>query len=295
MSQVPDAHTKPYVLVGVDGSRDGLRAVSFGAYVAEKAGARLRLVHAVDDAVLAGAWGVVYDPTVLQAAGEKANVAAVQTAKDAGLPESQIDAEVVLGNASAVLARLSEGAGLLVVGRRAVGGLERMFVGSTSVSVASMAHCPVVVISQAVNPDRTGGHGMIVAGVDAGPHASKALDWAFAEAASRDAKLLIVHVSEPRATGLFGRGKDTPEAREAQVAAAEQGVRGLVDQVSAKYPRVEYTIDVTYGNAVDALVSRTGHADLLVLNAARNAPGHATGGTARGVMAHAQCPVCLVP
>ena len=64
------------VVVGVDGSEDGLRAVKYGASFAAEIGGELLLVHAVDDAMLAGAWGVVYDPEVLQNAGVSANEAA---------------------------------------------------------------------------------------------------------------------------------------------------------------------------------------------------------------------------
>lgn len=43
------------VVVGVDGSEDGLRAVKYGASFAAEIGGELLLVHAVDDAMLAGA------------------------------------------------------------------------------------------------------------------------------------------------------------------------------------------------------------------------------------------------
>ena len=288
------ADTRPMIIVGVDGSEDGLRATRYGARVAGKR-ARLHLVHAVDDAVLAGAWGVVYDPTILQQAGEKATEAAVQAALDTGIDPNQVTSEVVLGNAAAVLARQSESAALMVLGRRAVSGLERMFVGSTSVAAVASAHCPTVIISQAVNPDPTGQYGRVVVGLDAGPHAGRTLEWAMAEAQARGAKLEVVHVSEPKSTGLFGRGNVTDEAREAQMKAAREGVTALVDEARAKMPDVEVSVDVLYGNPVDALVGRTGHADLLVLGIQSPSPARAVGGTIRGLMAHSQSPICLIP
>jgi len=288
------ADTRPTIIVGVDGSEDGLRATRYGARVAGKR-ARLHLVHAVDDAVLAGAWGVVYDPTILQQAGEKATEVAVQAALETGIDPTQVTSEVVLGNAAAVLARQSESAALMVLGRRSVSGIERMFVGSTSVAAVASAHCPTVIISQAVNPDPTGQYGRVVVGLDAGPHAGRTLEWAMAEAQARGAKLEVVHVSEPKSTGLFGRGSVTDEAREAQMNAAREAITALIDEARQKMPDVEVTVDVLYGNPVDALVGRTGHADLLVLGIQSPSPARAVGGTIRGLMAHSQSPICLIP
>ena len=75
--------TSPLIVVGVDGSDDGLRAVRFGAGTALRYGGELLLVNAVDDTLMAGAWGVVYDPEVLQAAGVSAN----EEAKAVAMPE----------------------------------------------------------------------------------------------------------------------------------------------------------------------------------------------------------------
>ena len=54
------------VVVGVDGSEDGLRAVKYGASFAAEIGGELLLVHAVDDAMLPGVLGCIAgDDTVL--------------------------------------------------------------------------------------------------------------------------------------------------------------------------------------------------------------------------------------
>ncbi len=286
--------TKPVILVGVDGSEDGLRAARFAARAAHGR-ATVHLVHAVDDAVLAGAWGVVYDPTILQQAGERAVTAAVDAAVGAGIDKADVTSEVVLGNAASVLARLSEKASLMVLGRRSVSGLERMFVGSTSVATVANTKCPTVVISQASNPDPTGKYGVIVVGVDPGSHAVNTLKWALAEAKVRGAKVEVVHVVEPRTTGLFGRGKPSEEAKQQQIEAATQGVKSLVAAEQAEYGDVPTEVEILYGNPVDALVDRTGHSDLLVLGVQRPGPGRTVGGTVRGLMAHSQAPMCLIP
>lgn len=278
--------TRPRILVGVDGSQDGLRAVRYGAMTVLKQGGVLHLVHAVDDAVLAGAWGVVYDPSSLQEAGEAATQEAVEVAREVGLSDDQVHSEVVLGNGAAVLVRLSEGAALLVVGRRSVSGLERMFIGSTSVAVAESAQCPVLVISQAATPDTTGGHGSIAVGVDTHDHSSTTLEWAFAEAERRDASLTVVHVAKPA---------ERLAASSDLAAAAQEGIERQIAPLRERHPGVRAEVHVGTGVPVDELLDRSATVDLLVLGVPKpKVLGFRLGGVMRAVLAHATCPVALV-
>lgn len=96
------------IIVGVDGSEDGLRAARYAAGSAIKRDADLIVLHAVDDAAVAGAWGVVYDPTALQDAGQVVVDDAIHVATERGMDPDRISGEVVLGNPAAILAdRLS--------------------------------------------------------------------------------------------------------------------------------------------------------------------------------------------
>jgi len=272
------------VLVGVDGSEDGLRAVRYAVRAAEVAGADLRLVHAVDDAVLAGAWGVVYDPTILQTAGEQANATAIALAKDLGFPPERTHAEVVLGNASAVLAKFSKDAILLVVGRRSVSGLERMFVGSTSVSVSATAHCPVIVISAASNPEPTGQFKRVAVGVEDGAKAERTIGWALKEAESRGAVLEVIDVIKP-----------LPDGVDPQIDAARDAIQSVVNALAPEHPGVQVEVRVEIGEPVDQLVERSASVDLLVLGVRPpRVLGFSMGGVDRAVIAHAHCPLALV-
>ena len=196
--------TVPLIVVGVDGSDDGLRAVRFGANTALGHGAELMLVNAVDDTLMAGAWGVVYDPEVLQAAGVSANEQAKGLALEIGLPAERIKTEVVMGSPGGVMARLSEVADLVVVGRRAATGLERMFVGSTSVAVVANASCPVVVISAAAHPSPVGSKGLVGVGLQTDPGSEKTLKAGFEQAKRLGSRLEIIHAIQPP-VGLFAR------------------------------------------------------------------------------------------
>lgn len=279
------------IIVGVDGSEDGLRAVEYGVRSSKNSGRRLRLVHAVDDAVLAGAWGVIYDPTMLQESGRKAVDEAKERALEMGMDESNLDAEVFMGNPGAVLTRLSEDASMVVVGRRAISGLERLFVGSTSAGISVTAHCPVIMVSAASTPGPTAERKLIGIGLDDGPRVEFSLDWAFREARERGWAVEAVHAWQPP-RGLFTG--DAREGEDARIAAVEKVITDMMKRVAEKYPDVPHTLDIVEGHAVDELTHRSEKYGLLVLGVNPHLPGLAPGARIRALMAHANAPLALV-
>lgn len=282
--------TVPLVVVGVDGSDDGLRAVRFGANVALRVDGELLLVNAVDDTLMAGAWGVVYDPEVLQSAGLTANEQARDLALSIGLPDHRVKTEVVMGSPGGVMARLSEVADLVVVGRRAATGVERMFVGSTSVAVVANASCPVVVISAAAHPDPVGQKGIVGVGLQTSPGSEKTLAAGFEQAQRLGARLEIVHAIQPP-VGLFAR-KLSPTELDEQVRFAKGGIEAIANEVGLHYPQVQYRVDVAADSPINELVSRSAGYDLLVVGVGESPiPGFALGGLMRGLLAHAECPL----
>lgn len=278
------------IVVGVDGSEDGLRAVKYGAGMALLLDGDLMLVNAVDDTLMAGAWGVVYDPEVLHEAGVTANEVAKQHALANGLPEDRIRTEIIMGTPGGVLTRLSEVASLLIVGRRAASGLERMFVGSTSVAVVANAACPVIVISAAAHEEEVGNKRLIGVGVNTDPGSSSPLEAGFQQAQLHESKLEIVNVIQPP-VGIFGP-KLSPKQLEQQIRFAEGGLQSITDPLGEKYPDVEYEVVVVADSPINELVSRSSHYDLLVLGISDSAiPGFQLGGLMRGLLAHANCPL----
>ncbi|HRA04345.1 MAG TPA: universal stress protein [Arachnia sp.] len=282
----------PLVVVGVDGSDDGLRAVRFGAGTVLRYGGELLLVNAVDDTLMAGAWGVVYDPEVLQSAGATANEQAKDVALGMGVTEDRIRTEVVMGSPGGVMSRLSEVADLVVVGRRAASGLERMFVGSTSVAVVANASCPVVVISAAAHPDPVGQKGVVGVGLQTDPGSEALLESGFVQAERLGARLEIIHAIQPP-VGLFAR-KLSPTQLDEQVRFAKGGIEAIAATVAAKHPQVAYEVSVAADSPINELVSRSAGYDLLVLGVGQShIPGFSLGGLMRGLMAHAECPLLI--
>lgn len=288
---IPD---RPFVVVGIDGSDDGMRAVDYGVREAAALDADVLLAHAVDDAVLAGAWGVVYDPGLLQDSGQEAAAAARDRAIASGADPDRVRAEVYLGNPAAVMAKLSAEACTVVVGRRAMGGLERLFVGSTSVGIAATSECPVIVVSAASHPNRTGGLHTIGVGLDVSSRGQEPLKYAFSEASRRGATLQIVHSFEVP-TGWFSDTARSDERANALRLAAEEESARLITSFEQAYPEVKYTFEIVRNHPVAELTERSRTVDLLVLGVHGSAfPGFSPGATARALMAHSECPLAMV-
>lgn len=169
---------RPRILVGVDGSADGLRAVMYAMRHAMADGADVWVVHVVDDeAPVGGLWELVSTPAGLRKLGQAKLDEAVGVLSAEGFPRERVVAELPDGRPGDTLVNHSERAELMVTGRRSISGLARLFVGSTSVEAATHASCPVVVISAASTPHRTGGLRSVAVAVSSWPAHQAALEW----------------------------------------------------------------------------------------------------------------------
>ncbi|MGA4507622.1 universal stress protein [Propionibacteriaceae bacterium G1746] len=282
-------------VAGVDGSADGLRAVEYATRGALVVNGSVHLVHAVDVAVMAGAWGAIQDVEAMEKAGQQTVERAVARAIELGIPSDRITSEVVMGNPTAVLSDASKSADRLVVGRRRMGGLERMFVGSTSASLAAVANCPLIVISAAVNPDETGGRKVVAVGVDGEGHSETTLRAALTEARSRGARIIVTHIQPAVPVGMFGGYQLTADAERELLSDARTAITEMVTRVAGEHPDVETEVLVQTGDPVDRLVELSREVDLLILGMrAPTVLGFAIGGMTRAVLAHAESPLMVV-
>ncbi|MDR1265472.1 MAG: universal stress protein [Propionibacteriaceae bacterium] len=285
----------PRILVGVDGSEDGLRATRHAAGRAERVGAELWLVHALDDGAMVGSsWGLVYDPSLLAEAGRAAIDQAIETATARGLPRQRIHTDVLVGHPAVVLEELSHSAEAVVVGRRAATGLERMFVGSTSTSLAATASCPLIVISAASNPGPTTTHRRVAVAVGAG-RSDRALRWACREAVSREAVLEVVHVISLQSATTVALVSPPRETTDAWRARVQRDLEARVEPLRQEHPGLEVEVSAQVGSPIDQLVARSGQVDLLAVSVrSRPITGIALGGTIRGLLAHGRSPIALL-
>jgi nucleotide-binding universal stress UspA family protein len=131
------------IVVGVDGSEGGRRALEWALAEARLRGVGCLLVHAWDDG-LAGLMLYSDDgPRELVDAAQAILDEERTFAESSGVP---IEAQLRYGVAGQVLIDASRDAALLVVGNRGRGALAGAILGSVSSACVHHAACPVVVI-----------------------------------------------------------------------------------------------------------------------------------------------------
>jgi nucleotide-binding universal stress UspA family protein len=204
-----------------------------------------------------------------------------------------VNVRVWSGPVIATLVKASRSASLMVLGRRGISGLERMFAGSTSTSVGARAECPVVVVPHAWsagNPNRR-----VVVGVDGSARSLPALALAVAEASSRPAALVVVHAWESPAS-YYADVPELEDTLETWRRAGELAVAETVAGWSERHPDVAISRAFERGHPVGVLVGYSADADLLVIGTrgAGGIHGLALGSVARAVVAGSSCPVMLV-
>jgi nucleotide-binding universal stress UspA family protein len=134
------------IVVGVDGSDGSKRALRWAVEEARLRALPVQAVHAwhVPYADLSPFVPVV-DPEIFHEAGRQALDDVVASVDGSGL-EHPIERVVAYGPAVTVLTDAAEGADLLVVGARGLGGFTGLLLGSVSQHVAKHRGCPVVIV-----------------------------------------------------------------------------------------------------------------------------------------------------
>lgn len=133
------------IVVGLDSSAESARALKWALDEARLRGAELHLVHAYPTPELVALPAVVTLPSDDELRAAAAEVIDEQLAKVGGSEEVTLRTTVRSGGAAAVLCEVAEGADLLVVGARGLGGFRGLLLGSVTHQVVAHAPCPVVV------------------------------------------------------------------------------------------------------------------------------------------------------
>jgi nucleotide-binding universal stress UspA family protein len=263
------------VVVGIDGSRDGLLALDWAVAQAGRRGWVVRGIHVLDDhrplQPLGGADGVDDGTDVLEDAADEL----------ARLGFTDATLEIQHGHPAEVLLETSGEALLLVIGRRGAGGFAELIVGSTSQVCAALARAALVVVPDTWKPSE-GERGLVVVGVDGSDSGQTALGFAFEAASERGAELIVAHVTD--APESFPR----PDLWRL--------VGGALAGWPDKYPDVLFRSHLRRGHPVQVLAELSQYADLLVVG------GHGRseftplrlGSVSRGLVHHTACPVAIV-
>lgn len=282
------------LVVGVDGSRDSLRALDWALDEAVRRGGALRIVHASS-----WEWYEGHEPSMginrdsVQANAERIAAQAVEHASRRTVA-AKVTGQVLPEDPAAALIRESRRASAVVVGTRGRGGLAGLLLGSVSLSVAAHAAAPVIVV-RGGEENLLGRFGQVAVGVDPSDGATAALDFAFRAAELRGAALRVVHAWRCPAHEVpeYPRGDDAVESHSRR---AEQQVAEALRAARVR-PASSVHREIVEGSARTALLEAAARSDLLVVGARRR-KGHVgmqLGPVNHAVLHHSASPVAIVP
>ncbi|AUH67604.1 MULTISPECIES: universal stress protein [Gordonia] len=285
------------VVVAVDGSVEALNAARWAALAAARLHRDLHIVSAVHPFSPQFSFaGLSAEDAAIRAARAFAETA-TQTATDLAAevaPDVTAHRHIVEGRAALVLRDASTRAHLLVVGRRGLGGVQGLLMGSVSTDITAHANCPVVVVpgrDDAVD-DRPG-TGPVVVGVDDSPLSEAVIAHGFDQAASLGTSLTAVHAYG----GLTGEEfYDDPSVLERARTEADETLAEHLAAYADDFPGVETTTVITAGTPADEINRIAADAQLVVIGSRGHGGfrGLLLGSTSQAVLQVAGCPVMVV-
>ncbi|WP_328336286.1 universal stress protein [Streptomyces violaceus] len=289
------------VIAAVDGSDDSLRALEWALDAARRRSAPLRVVHVRQYAhwaqpeVLAAGPADPQDDPVLDS---------VRTHLESRTGQPHTQYVGLEGAPSAVLPELGASAQLLVLGSRGRGGFASLLLGSNGMAAARDAECPVVVVRRGgreVHGGPSGGLGSrVVVGLKVDGPDEATLEFAFAEAARRGARLQVVAAYPWPAQPWMMPGEMPPPVVDQDVIEDEARVlaEGFLAPYRERHPDVPAEPLAAAGDAAGHLVAASRDADLVVVGRHRRhllAPARMMGSVTHAVLLHAASPVAVVP
>ncbi len=140
------------IVVGVDGSAQSRRALSWAARIAEATGASVDAVTAWHYPVSYG-WSYVPDDWSPEVDAKRCLEETIAAVFPDGCP-ARLNLVVREGLPAKVLLEASKSAVVLVVGSRGHGGFTGLLLGSVSANCAEHASCPVLVVHGDQDPPR---------------------------------------------------------------------------------------------------------------------------------------------
>lgn len=232
--------TRPSVVVGVDGSRVGLRAALWALDEAIGRDLPLRLVAAAEGDV---------------DAAESAVNAVAAALRETGRPVA-LDTEVVSGGPTPALIEESRSAAMVCVGALGRRHFAHEHVGSTAAALAASAHCPVAVVRGDGKPD-----GWVVVELDQSPDSAAVLQYAVEEARMRRAPL--------RALGTWQSEQATPPGEAGRMVHAQLDRR--LEQWRHRYPDLDVLPVAVHGSGLSYLIDNAAAIQLVVVAAQNTA------------------------
>ena len=249
------------VVVGVDGSSRDEPTVELAARESALRSWPLLVVH-VDESPLPVLDVLAWTPVEAEstAGGLFDSARAIAARTDPGVP---VRAAAHVGRPENVLRELSTSAGLIVVGTGRKVAAAQFLYGTVSLNIAAHAACPVLVVGEPAAPMP---RGRVVVGVDGSRHSRAALRAAAEEAQLRNAELLVhtswlVEVVE----GFVVTEPGSERWRQVEEHHRSVQEQAVADALGETREGLRITHEIVNGPSVDALVSASKDADLLVV------------------------------
>ena len=266
------ADTHKPIVVAVDGSERNRSAVAWASAEAAAAGCKVVLITAVEDHLV---------PTPhfsIRSQEQQVRDMLADVRHDARhvVSEQNVDTEVVAGSPVEVLLDRSADARMVVVGKRGLGGLARLIVGSTSIAIAGRAKVPVAIVPDAWKQEdhKTS---PVVIGIDPYRGDHNAIHLAFSRARRLGVALVAVH------------GWESP--------IADSWDESILDAWRDRFPEVEVVAVHSHSHPAMAVLDAAEHAQLVILGRQTDGKLGAFpfGSVTRAVLHYSECPVMVVP
>ena len=308
------------VVVGVDGSAPSLEALRWATREADARGVGLVVLHAVwtPDVPTPPGFTISTLRRELHGWGEQLLREAVDNVASPVRPGLAVRTELSSSEPSRALIDASKGAALVVVGARGRGSAFAVLLGSVSARVSAHAHCPVAVVPERhggvetppeeraergadadTRPAAGDGRGRVVVGLDGSSSSMVALRFALEEAARPGRELVALYALElpmPIDDTTLDPEIDAA-AQESWKGTARVRILAWVDEARrANTENVPVNVEVVTGRAVDALLSRTDAAVIVVGSRGRSRiTGLLLGSVSQSVLQNSRVPVVVVP
>jgi nucleotide-binding universal stress UspA family protein len=283
------------VVVGIDGTAEGLRALDVAIDEALRFEHQIELVHMFHEMVPTPLLAT-YDALTSREAGRAALDEAVahlgHRLSEAG-DRLTVSTKLVDGSVREELPKLARDARLLVIGRTPLRGLDKVLAGSAAASVCAHSSVPVVSvpISWAPGADLP----VVVGVVDASSQAALAIG--FEQAQSRQVPLRVVRAWEAPAAWTYDVPVDPVEVEESWKEAAGEELADELAGWQRSYPTVRVEHVIAANAPGPALIEASLGAQVVIVTARRNVEvlHPKLGSTVRRLLARAHCPVFVIP
>jgi nucleotide-binding universal stress UspA family protein len=260
------------VVVGLDGSTAAINAAKWATTEAVHKDVPLRLVVVVGLAPQQSE----SSKSVEEQDAQTALRAACRAVDATGLPV-KIDTAVLWGDVNSILLAESRGASLICVGSVGISRVADRVLGSTAITLAEEAHCPVAVIRSDGNAGEWEG-GYVAVVVNDRPGNDEVVGWAMEEARSRRAQVLALTVWR---WALFVINYEKTYQR--------------LDHWLREYPDVKVEVAATPANVARYLESFVGVIRLAVIGSEdADHVAQLVGPHGLPILAHADCSVLVV-